>query len=881
VKTPFRHRFLRLFIGVLLMTGNLSVPTRRAFAAQGTPVDINLTVTVLPETPPDAISDLTAIPGTDEGTIRLDWTSPGDDGLTGDLNGFFRIRVSTDPVPSFSIPPDVAEVNIATSAATGSAQTYLVNGLEPGATYHFAMLAEDDAYVTSGQRSSWSTVGVNAANSAAAPDLAPPAPANPAAAAGDSQVTVSWDAVPAADLDFYRVYADTTAPVDFADQFVLVDVDSGTLSHLHAGLTNDTTYAYRVTAVDKGAPSFVGVALESAYSAAVTAFPNAAPSAISDLTALAGAAEGEIRLTWTAPGADGAVGTASAYVLKYSTFQITAAGFAAASAYAQSWTPLASGSAEEQLVNGLTPQTTYFFALRAQDAQGQSGVWNSVSDDPLVNTLNSAAALEIAPSAITDLQAFTGPSTGTVVLTWTSPGDDGLTGALTGGRFRIDYATEATAGHLTDPASYLVDLATGAAPGEAQTVTVGGLAAGQTQHFRVYALDDRGNASVSNAASAEAFLGFFADSTPPEIVSFTPSSAWADVIPSDVAPDAVVTVTFSEEMLAATVAGAVRLRAVLDNMGRALDAPVSGAVTHSGAAATFRPAAPLEHNHTYELEVTTDAKDLSGNALAQPLRARFRTLFDRTVENVFYAADGRTFVRFPPGTLPADGFMRISLDPMRVSFAALSGTIDDANAKQIARGGRAFAPLADTLREFQLVSAADGSDLGAQLKGPAELNMPFDDPDGDGFVEYDGGRIHRRFLGIVNLNERAGLWVVTPGSEVDVERKVVTVKVPHFSVYAVMPVATNFVGDAFAYPVPFVPSQGHSAVTFTNLALDTMIRIYTVSGDLVREIHETDGDGQADWDAKNGSGDDAASGVYIYVIKSGAEKKVGKLVVIR
>lgn len=91
------------------------------------------------------------------------------------------------------------------------------------------------------------------------------------------------------------------------------------------------------------------------------------PGVVSDLAAAQGASDGEVELTWTAPGDDGTTGTASAYVLKYSTGPISAGDFNAARTYAQAWTPLAGGSGESKTLTGLTPGIRYFFALKAQD----------------------------------------------------------------------------------------------------------------------------------------------------------------------------------------------------------------------------------------------------------------------------------------------------------------------------------------------------------------------------------------------------------------------------------------------------------------------------------------------------------------------------------
>ena len=111
-----------------------------------------------------------------------------------------------------------------------------------------------------------------------------------------------------------------------------------------------------------------------------------APATISDLAAVPGAFPGEMRLTWTAPGDDGATGTASAYIMKVSSTSITAGTFDAA-ADIDRWTieplPQAGGTAETLYVFGMDPDSTRCFALKAQDeVPNTSAISNSSCSSP-------------------------------------------------------------------------------------------------------------------------------------------------------------------------------------------------------------------------------------------------------------------------------------------------------------------------------------------------------------------------------------------------------------------------------------------------------------------------------------------------------------------
>jgi hypothetical protein len=111
-----------------------------------------------------------------------------------------------------------------------------------------------------------------------------------------------------------------------------------------------------------------------------------APGTVNDLAANPGEAAGEIRLTWTAPGDDGAAGTASSYTIKVSHDPITAGNFSAA-ADLDRWIaeplPQTGGAAETLYVFGLTPDSTWYFALEAQDeVPNTSAVSNSPGTQP-------------------------------------------------------------------------------------------------------------------------------------------------------------------------------------------------------------------------------------------------------------------------------------------------------------------------------------------------------------------------------------------------------------------------------------------------------------------------------------------------------------------
>lgn len=89
---------------------------------------------------------------------------------------------------------------------------------------------------------------------------------------------------------------------------------------------------------------------------------------------------------------------------------------------------------------------------------------------------------------------------------------------------------------------------------------------------------------------------------------------------------------------------------------------------------------------------------------------------------------------------------------------------------------------------------------------------------------------------------------------------------------------------AHAFPNPYIPSKGHREILFTRLTAKVTIRIYTISGELVKTIIKDSGasDEVAWLPVHNDSGQSIASGVYIYHVHSTDGKtKIGKLMVIK
>jgi uncharacterized protein (DUF1800 family) len=324
-----------------------------------------------------------------------------------------------------------------TPIKTGITGTSFVNGdLTNGTTYFFKITAVNSTG-TSGMS--------NEASAKPAAAVALPPPTGLAAAAGDKQVLLTWNAV--AGAASYNVYRGTSANGE-ASTPVMTGITA--LTFTNTGLTNGTTYFFKVAAVNSTTTS--GMSNEaSAKPVAPVLLP--APTG---LAAVAG--DKQVVLTWNAV----------AGALSYNVYRGT-------SANGEASTPVMTGVMALTFTNtGLTDGTTYFFKVAAVNANGAGDKSNEAIAEPV------APVLLPAP---TGLAAVAGDKQ--VVLTWTA-----VAGALS---YDVYRGTSAN-GEASTP------VMTGVT---ALTFTNTGLTDGTTYFFKVAAVNANGAGDKSNEASAK------------------------------------------------------------------------------------------------------------------------------------------------------------------------------------------------------------------------------------------------------------------------------------------------------------------------------------------------------------------------------------------
>jgi fibronectin type 3 domain-containing protein len=311
---------------------------------------------------------------------------------------------------------------------TGVTETStIMTGLVNGTPYYFKIKA-----VNASGTSAFS-------NEASTTPVGPPAaPTNLSATSGDTQITLNWTA--SANATQYFVYQGTSSGGESGTPVATVTGTTATVT----GLSNGVTYFFRLKANN--------VSGSSAYSSEVSAGPVGPPSAPT-LTGTPG--NNKAYLSWPAsPGAT-----------SYAVYKGT-------SADGEGANPVKSIVETSTIMTGLTNGSTYYFKVKAVNAQGASGYSNEAAVTPVP-----------PPDAPTSVTATT-VNSGSITLNWAA-GANALT-------YNI-YRGASAGGESATPIKTGV---TGA------TFTAKGLAPNTTYYFRLKSVNGSGSSVYSNEASA-------------------------------------------------------------------------------------------------------------------------------------------------------------------------------------------------------------------------------------------------------------------------------------------------------------------------------------------------------------------------------------------
>jgi hypothetical protein len=277
---------------------------------------------------------------------------------------------------------------------------------------------------------------------------------------GGGEATVKWTA-PASEGSAITGYTITPYVYEggswVAKTSLAVSAGASATSAMVPGLTNGTTYRFKVTATNAAGTSSPG---ESA-----SATVSGKPSTPGAPTASAGA--GQATVSWTAPASNGS--TITKYVVTSSPGSKTC-----------EW----SSGATECTVTGLTNGTPYTFTVTATNANGTTAASGASS---------AVTPLEVpgAPTAVTVSEAGT-PQGGQAKVSWTAPTNTG--GTTITGYSIIPYKE----GVAQTPVPIT---------GAVESATVTGLENGKSYTFKVAAINSQGTGSASSASSGATVSG--------------------------------------------------------------------------------------------------------------------------------------------------------------------------------------------------------------------------------------------------------------------------------------------------------------------------------------------------------------------------------------
>jgi hypothetical protein len=381
----------------------------------------------LPVFPPSAPRSVSVVVSNAQATVS--WLAPSSNG---------GAAITSYLVTS---SPGVHSCTFTVQAGSTASPSCIVTGLTNGRSYTFTVSATNSA----------GTSEQSAVSASAIPVTTPSAPLSVVGTSGDGRVNLSWTAplqYGGAEITDYEVWYSAFSIGPFV---TFPDSVSTNRTAVVTGLTNGSTYYFKVVAVNA-----VGLGETSVMSAGVV--PAAVPGAPTSVSAERG--DELATISWTAPASNGA--TITQYTVTSNPGGLTCV-----------W---ASGPLSCDVL-GLTNGTSYTFTVSATNSVGEGNP--------------SSASQAVVPAAVPGMPTSLSGSSGngTVSLTWVTPSSVGGSGILD---YIIEYSSNsgATWTTFTDGTSTTT------------SATVTGLTNGTSYVFQVSASNNVGAGQHSAVSSA-------------------------------------------------------------------------------------------------------------------------------------------------------------------------------------------------------------------------------------------------------------------------------------------------------------------------------------------------------------------------------------------
>ncbi|OGS47403.1 MAG: hypothetical protein A2539_07560, partial [Elusimicrobia bacterium RIFOXYD2_FULL_34_15] len=238
-----------------------------------------------------------------------------------------------------------------------------------------------------------------------------------------------------------------------------------------------------------------------------------APSAINNLS-VSSVSSCTVVLNWTSMGDDGTTGTATSYDIRYATYSINTVNWDIVTQFIGEPSPKTSGNSETFTVTNLSANTTYYFGIKAGDEVIN---WGNLSNITSTKTAVAILPDTTSPGNINNLTT-SNPTTTSIVLNWTSVGDDGTTG--TAATYDIRHQTYTITAGTWGSATQCNGEPIPQTSGTNESFTATGLISDTTYYFGIKAADEIPNTSgLSNIASGKTQAVVLVDSTAPATVN--------------------------------------------------------------------------------------------------------------------------------------------------------------------------------------------------------------------------------------------------------------------------------------------------------------------------------------------------------------------------
>jgi uncharacterized membrane protein YeaQ/YmgE (transglycosylase-associated protein family) len=253
----------------------------------------------------------------------------------------------------------------------------------------------------------------------------------------------------------------------------------------------------------------------------------------------------------------------------------------------------------------------------------------------------------------------------------------------------------------------------------------------------------------------------------------------------------------------------------------------------------------------------------------------------------FNGKELKVVLEIPKGAINGSGYVNFEFNPL---YSPSNKLITANNVIQKADSKLTLSKLGIMVK-FSLYNM-QGNKINSFLK-PVKLTISYLDENSDGIIDETDPKLNELLLKMYSLDDTKAEWVLAGGNGgiIDTKNNTITAEINSSSLYmlASSPAPENNLVKAKVYPNPYKPGtrgdfDRKGGVLFDNLTRKAKIKIYTITGDLVREINKDNFDRTYEWNTENDYGKKLASGVYIYIITNpdkGGDKAKGKIAIIK